>query len=212
MKELIEIQAELRVPKNQRNNFGGYNYRSAEDITEAAKPVIHRHGCHLQMSDAIEVHGNRVFLASTATLTNATGEKASCVGIAELAESKKGMDAAQLTGATSSYARKYALGGLFSLDDNRDSDALPTDNEPPKQTRKPEPPPEMSAADKQLAFMAKLGVTQDMAEMAIGKDFKDFDAEDNRFLKEVFVMMMREKFDFETAVNRQAEIEREAKG
>ena len=207
MKELVEIQSELRVPKGQRNEFGNYNYRSAEDITEAAKPVARRHGCYLTLSDAVETYGQRLFLKATATLTNGEGEKESCVGLAEIAESKKGMDVAQITGAASSYARKYALGGLFALDDNRDPDMMPPpEAEPPRKAE----PPQMTAEEKQLAFMQKMGVTKDMAETAIGKDFRDFTADDNRFLREAFKLMMRDKLGFEDAVTRQAEFESEA--
>jgi len=158
MKELIAIQAELKVPKNQTNKFGGYNYRSAEDITEAAKPLLEKHHCFLNLEDRIEqrgqafvckdyfdfgyedkdgvwhpdlreiqtVKGLRYFLVATATITNSAGEKVSCSAEAEHPEFKKGMDPAQVSGATSSYARKYALCGLLAIDDNRDPDATNT--------------------------------------------------------------------------------------
>jgi len=167
MKELIAIQTELNVPKNQRNQFGGYNYRSLEDITEAVKPLLKKYGCVFLMEDKIEVRGQafvcndvvdmgyedkdgnwhpdirtvqqvkglRYFTVATATLINSTGEKASTTAEAEHPESKKGMDPAQVSGATSSYARKYAACGLFAIDDNRDPDATNThgkDNPEPR--------------------------------------------------------------------------------
>lgn len=126
MKELVQIQAELKAPKNQRNNFGGYNYRSAEDILEAAKKVLHKYDCFLTLSDSIEMVGNRVYVVATATLTNAEGKQVTTKAYAREEESKKGMDASQITGSASSYARKYALNGLFSIDDTKDADATNT--------------------------------------------------------------------------------------
>lgn len=126
MKELVQIQAELKAPKNQRNNFGGYNYRSAEDILETAKKVLHKYNCFLTLSDSIEMVGNRVYVVATATLTNADGKQVTTKAYAREEESKKGMDASQITGSASSYARKYALNGLFSIDDTKDADATNT--------------------------------------------------------------------------------------
>ena len=126
MKELVQIQAELKAPKNQRNNFGGYNYRSAEDILEAAKKVLHKYNCYLTLSDSIEMIGNRVYVVATAIITNAEGCQVCTRAYAREEESKKGMDASQITGSASSYARKYALNGLFSIDDTKDADATNT--------------------------------------------------------------------------------------
>lgn len=122
MKELNIIQTQLNAPKNQRNNFGGYNYRSAEDILEALKPLLKETKCSLTISDDIVMVGERIYVKATATLKNATGEAETATAFAREEESKKGMDSSQLTGATSSYARKYALNGLFCIDDNKDFD------------------------------------------------------------------------------------------
>lgn len=121
MKELIAIQSELKAPKNQWNSFGKYNYRSAEDILEAVKPLLKKHECHLTISDEMVVLGDRYYVKATAFLTKGD-ETIETTAFAREEESKKGMDASQLTGSTSSYARKYALNGLFCIDDTKDSD------------------------------------------------------------------------------------------
>ena len=121
IKKLVEIQTSLNAPKNQRNNFGKYNYRSCEDILEAVKPHLKQQGLFLFINDEIELIGDRYYVKATATITD--GENShSATAHAREEQQKKGMDAAQLTGATSSYARKYALNGLFCIDDNKDAD------------------------------------------------------------------------------------------
>ncbi len=122
MKELITIQSELKAPKTQINNFGGYKYRKAEDILEAVKPLLAKQKCTLIITDDIVMVGNRIYVKATATIRNENGEVEEATGWAREEESKKGMDASQITGASSSYARKYALNGLFAIDDNADSD------------------------------------------------------------------------------------------
>lgn len=155
IEKLIAIQTELNAPKNQENKFGGYKYRSLEDITEAMKPLQKTYAVAFLLEDHIEqrgtpfvckdvvdmghedlngnwvpdireietVKGARYFTVATATLMDESGEKISCIAEAEHPENKKGMDAAQVSGATSSYARKYAACGLLAIDDNRDPDA-----------------------------------------------------------------------------------------
>lgn len=122
MKELIAIQSELKAPKSQFNKFGGYKYRKAEDILEAVKPLLNKQKCTLTITDDIVMVGNRIYVKSTATIKNEKGECETTTGWAREEETKKGMDGSQITGASSSYARKYALNGLFSIDDNADSD------------------------------------------------------------------------------------------
>lgn len=126
MKELVAIQSELKAPKNQVNKFGGYNYRSAEDIMEAAKKVLSKHDCFLVVTDDIVMIGERVYVKATATIINSEGVSVSASAFAREEENKKGMDAAQVTGSASSYARKYALNGLFCIDDTKDPDATNT--------------------------------------------------------------------------------------
>lgn len=122
MKELITIQSELKAPKTQTNRFGNYKYRKAEDILEAVKPLLKKESCTLVISDDIVMVGNRIYVKAVATIKNAKGDTETSVGWAREEETKKGMDASQVTGASSSYARKYALNGLFAIDDNQDSD------------------------------------------------------------------------------------------
>lgn len=123
MKELVQIQTTLKAPKNQRNSFGNYNYRSCEDIVEALKPMLTELKCFLNITDEMVMFGDRFYIKATATLTNAEGKSVSSNGWAREALIKKGMDESQITGATSSYARKYALNGLLAIDDTKDADA-----------------------------------------------------------------------------------------
>ena len=123
MNKLIEIQNKLKAPKSQYNSFGKYNYRNCEDILEAAKPLLKEYECYLILEDEVVLIGDRFYIKSTANLFNNDGNLiAKAPAFAREEEQKKGMDAAQLTGATSSYSRKYALNGLFSIDDTKDSD------------------------------------------------------------------------------------------
>lgn len=124
MKELIAIQSELKVPKDLFNNFGKFNYRSAEGILEALKPLLKKHNCFVTLTDEVKggVEGGRYYIQATAIITNGEGKQVGVSALAREAETQKGMNDAQITGSTSSYARKYALGGLFLLDDSKDSD------------------------------------------------------------------------------------------
>ena len=122
--KLAAVQKVLKAPKNQFNSFGRYNYRSCEDILESAKPLCIENGLILTISDDIVAVGDRYYIKATAAVTDVQdGERVECSGIAREAEEKKGMDTSQVTGSTSSYARKYALNGLFSIDDTKDADA-----------------------------------------------------------------------------------------
>lgn len=122
MKELIAIQSELKAPKSQFNKFGGYKYRKAEDILEAVKPLLAKQKCTLIITDDVVLVGNRIYVKATAIIKNEKCECETSTGWAREEETKKGMDGSQITGASSSYARKYALNGLFAIDDNQDSD------------------------------------------------------------------------------------------
>ena len=129
--KLSAIQTELKAPKNQFNKFGGYNYRSCEDILEAVKPLCAKYKTTLVLEDEIVSIGTRYYVKATATLYDAEAANNIIPSIdaksyAREEESKKGMDGSQVTGASSSYARKYALNGLFSIDDAKDSDATNT--------------------------------------------------------------------------------------
>lgn len=134
MKELIEIQRELKAPKGQRNNFGNYNYRSCEDILEAVKPLCHKYNCLLTISDDMVMLGDRFYVKATAKIKNSAGETEHTTAYAREAETKKGMDASQITGSSSSYARKYALNGLFDIDDTKDADTMDNRTHQPQNT------------------------------------------------------------------------------
>ena len=125
LNKLAGVQQELQVPKKQVNTFGKYNYRSCEDILEEVKPLLGRYGLLLSLSDEIVAVGERYYVRARATLTDLEAPEATytVTALAREEESKKGMDSSQITGAASSYARKYALNGLFLIDDVRDSDA-----------------------------------------------------------------------------------------
>lgn len=122
--KLSQIQNKLNAPKGQYNSFGKYNYRNCEDILQALKPILAEHKCHVSLSDEVVVVGNRFYIKATATITDSENNSFSTTAFAREAESKKGMDESQVTGSTSSYARKYALNGLFAIDDNKDADTL----------------------------------------------------------------------------------------
>ena len=122
--KLLNVQAELKAPKNQLNKFGGYNYRSCEDILEAVKGVLKANKLTLIVSDELVIIGERYYIKATATVIDIEdGEKVETSAYAREEETKKGMDASQITGSASSYARKYALNGLFCIDDTKDADA-----------------------------------------------------------------------------------------
>lgn len=123
--KLAQIQSHLKAPKNQYNSFGQYSYRSAEDILEALKPLTLEQGCVLIITDDMNQIGDRYYVSACACLHDCeSGENVSVTAYAREAEQKKGMDESQITGSASSYARKYALNGLFAIDDNKDSDYL----------------------------------------------------------------------------------------
>ena len=123
MKKLLAVQAELKAPKNQFNNFGNYAYRSAEGILEAVKPLLVKNGLTILISDDIENIGGFNYIKSTVRIFDVeTGEFDSASGYARESQNKKGMDDSQMTGTCSSYARKYALNGMFLIDDTKDAD------------------------------------------------------------------------------------------
>lgn len=123
------IQQGLKAPKGQYNSFGKYNYRSCEDILEAVKPLLEEQACVLTITDTIEHVEGRFYVKATATIFNSESKSVSVSAYAREQENKTGMDQAQLTGATSSYARKYALNGLFCIDDTKDADTMDNTNE-----------------------------------------------------------------------------------
>ena len=119
---MFKIQKDLKTPKGQLNSFGGYNYRSCEDIVEAVKPLLFARGLHLNLSDELVNYGDRFYIKATASVMDGEKIVSSASGYAREALTKKVMDESQITGAASSYARKYALNGLFAIDDTKDAD------------------------------------------------------------------------------------------
>lgn len=148
--KLGKIQQELKAPKGQFNNYGGYKYRSCEDILEAVKPLLKANNCLLTINDEIVTIGERYYIKATACLTSIddSAEMINNTAYAREEETKKGMDGSQITGTASSYARKYALNGLFLIDDTKDADT----DEHAKQTGA-EP---KKASPKQLEYIKNL--------------------------------------------------------
>lgn len=135
--KLLKIQTELKAPKNQVNKFGGYNYRSCEDILEAVKPLLDKYRCTLKIADELVNIGERYYIKATAKLIDVDKETfIENTAFAREEESKKGMDCSQLTGATSSYCRKYCMNGLFLIDDTKDADTDEYTEQQEKKTKK----------------------------------------------------------------------------
>jgi hypothetical protein len=135
--KMVKIQSELKAPKNQTNAFGKYKYRSCEDIIEALKPLLARENLYMNISDEIIEVGGKNYVKATATIFDGENSILSSA-VARESIDKKGMDDAQQTGATSSYSRKYALNGLFGIDDQKDADATNTHGrDTPQQSMKP---------------------------------------------------------------------------
>lgn len=173
MKELIEIQNELKAPKNQRNTFGNYNYRSAEDILEAVKPLLKKYDCCLTITDEIKQLGDRYYVEATATLCSSDGDRFVAVSAyAREEENKKGMDASQITGSTSSYARKYALNGLFCIDDTKDADFTNTHEKAEQPKTKAKAPKNIESDMKQaMEAISKCKSSKDL--MVVWDTFKN---------------------------------------
>ena len=163
---LMAVQAELKAPKSQHNSFGKYDYRSAEDIIEAVKPLLKENGLFLTMSDDIVQIGDRYYVKATVSVTDiVTGESVQTSALAREAAQKKGMDESQVTGTASSYARKYALNGLFAIDDTKDADTDQYKQQTSGAGRAPKlkaPDEEMAKAKRQLkAEVERIGCSWD---------------------------------------------------
>lgn len=149
MIKLVEVQAALKAPKGQYNSFGGYKYRSCEDILEAVKPLLKENGLQLTLTDEPVEVGGRIYIKATAAVTDGQAI-VKAEGYAREPKEKKGMDESQITGTASSYARKYALNGLFLIDDTKDADATNDHGKgqqqarkaPPRAKAKPKPQPQ----------------------------------------------------------------------
>lgn len=185
---IISIQNELKAPKGQFNSFGRYKYRSCEDILEAVKPLLHKYSCSLNISDEVVMVGDRFYIKAAATLRKDTGEVVlSSVAYAREDESKKGMDGAQVTGAASSYARKYALNGLFCIDDTKDAD---TD----EYTKNTKPEKEPVEKDKNLNLYIQLEKKASESKIDALSLMKYLKANDKRLPKDVTYESLPEKY------------------
>lgn len=138
---LMAVQSELKAPKGQMNKFGGYKYRSCEDILEAVKPILKAHSLVLRLSDKLVIVDSWHYIEATATVESQDGATYTVTAYAREPEFKKGMDDSQITGTASSYARKYALNGLFCIDDTKDADTDEYQKQTARGARKPEQEP-----------------------------------------------------------------------
>ena len=159
--KLLAIQTKLKAPKGQYNSFGKYSYRSAEDILEAVKPLNAEQGVLLTITDEINEIGGRVYVVATATVSDGT-DTLQVSAFAREPENKKGMDESQITGATSSYARKYALNGLYAIDDNKDAD---TDEHKQQQENAPKKQQAQKQQQKQQQQQEKGFTEQELHEL-----------------------------------------------
>lgn len=172
---LAYIQGNLNAPKSQYNSFGKYHYRSCEDILGAAKPLLKEAGAVLILSDNITPIGERYYVQARATLLTGKDDSITCTAFAREAMTKKGMDEAQITGSASSYARKYALNGLFAIDDTKDADAtndhgkkpVRTSATPPQRDAEGflKPTPTILPEDRAKSLMAIIGDAPGMPEL-----------------------------------------------
>ena len=165
---LQAVQRDLKAPKGQYNPFGKFNYRSCEDIVEAVKPLLNAQGLILTMSDEVVGVGDRVYIKATCRVVDvATGDSIETTAYAREPVSKKGMDDSQITGTASSYARKYALNGLFAIDDTKDADTAEykAQQKPAQQTQQK---PAQQGTDKATAI-SKLSAEMDRIGMT-GKE------------------------------------------
>lgn len=199
--KLMNIQCGLKAPKGQYNSFGKYNYRSCEDILEALKPLLKENKAIVTLEDEIFQVGERIYIKATATIVDIEkAEKVSVTALAREDETKKGMDLAQVTGSVSSYARKYALNGLFCIDDNKDSDSTnkhgkdKDDNNEPKKTNNNEPMKTTKTDNKNLSELQierlltianKAGYTVEKVKLAAMKKYNVTDLQ----------LLTREQYD-----------------
>ena len=164
--KLIAIQSELKAPKSQYNNFGKYAYRNCEDILESLKPLLKEHKSTIYISDEIVTVLERFYVKATVTFIDAeTGENIKNTAYAREEESKKGMDGSQVTGASSSYARKYALNGMFAIDDTKDSDFTNT------ATKGDNTGLSEAQIKRLLAIASKVNISADDVKVVVAKKF-----------------------------------------
>ena len=170
--KLMKVQSKLKAPKGQYNSFGKYSYRSCEDILEALKPLLAEVEAIVNVSDEVKLIGDRFYVEATAMFLDCeTGDSIVAKAYAREDESKKGMDLAQVTGSVSSYARKYALNGLFAIDDNKDSDATNTHGKEIKPNMAPVSGLSEGQIKRLFAIGNKAGFKKDVVEATVKKMF-----------------------------------------
>ena len=190
--KLIDIQTALKVPKNQFNKFGNYNFRNCEDILEAVKPLCNEKNLALVISDEMIEVGGRVYVKATAELMDSTeGVQIKVSACAREAETQKGMQDSQLTGSTSSYARKYALNGLFAIDDTKDSDATNKHGKEEKKAEQSQQEPVLLTCEQ---LLTKYNSSKNKFELKArkkkyAKDFKARTPEEQETLKKAYIYM-----------------------
>lgn len=206
--KLSHIQNELKAPKNQYNSFGKYNYRNCEDILEAVKPICKKHRTTLVLTDSVELIGERYYIKSIARLQDWDSiEYVEGVAYARESKDKKGMDDSQVTGATSSYARKYALNGLFNIDDTKDFD---TDESQRQQNNGKQQPAKQQIniqeeIKKRTSYLIELGV--DFA----NQNTKNFIDKHNNGKHDVTNMNVNERLNYIQVLNKMIEIKEKEK-
>ena len=214
--KLLNIQSKLKAPKDQYNSFGGFSYRSAEDIEAAAKPLLLENGLVLTLTDEMKPVSAYVFCEATATLTDIdSGAHISVSACARVDDSKKGMDGAQISGAASSYARKYALCGLFLIDNTPDNDALEPETVTAKKSEATEkkqarPTQKPAARDNQQSLIdeetqaakLRMWIAIQKYAKAMGKDENAVLTEvlGSNLYKETAEYLNMKAYEFETAV------------
>jgi len=185
--KLANVQSALKAPKGQYNAFGKYKYRSCEDIVESVKPLLNKYGLLLTLTDEIEQIGDRFYVKATATITDtADGMIIFVSAYAREEETKKGMDGSQVTGASSSYARKYALNGIFAIDDTKDSDSTNTHGHEPSQQNQPQQEQKpMTPRQMLIARLNELGIDVNAYAKANNLNGKTDEATFRKLLKEL---------------------------
>ena len=205
--KLSKVQTELKAPKGQFNAFGKYKYRNCEDILEALKPVLAKNKLTILVSDIVENVNDRFYIKAVVTLVDVeTGESTTTQAYAREEENKKGMDASQLTGSTSSYARKYALNGLFLIDDTKDADA--TNNHSNEQNNENKSD---NKNDKQPQKKDTKKITIETYRVAIRKYEKEYQTEIKDYLVDKALMEI-EDLNFEQAKELAIQIKEKVKG
>ena len=171
-----EIQKELKAHKGQTNKFGGYQYRSCEDILEAVKPLLHARELHLNITDEMVMLGDRFYVKATAMVLSGEKVRATATAYAREALAKKGMDESQITGSASSYARKYALNGLFAIDDTKDADTQDNTDKPQAKA------PRINKKQMQAAVQGLLAGLEDQDELGVREIVAELSEDEQSFI------------------------------